>query len=56
MTKDKCDYILRSIVGSEELIERWWNSPNQAFQLQKPKDVDIIKVFNYLLDQMEAPH
>jgi len=46
---------LRALVG-EKAIDAWWNSPNKAFGMQKPIDVPAIEVFNYLLDQMEAPH
>lgn len=53
--KQKSDLILRSLVG-EALMDKWWNSPNKAFGMQKPLDVSETKVFNYLLDQMEAPH
>ena len=53
--KEKSDLILRSLVG-EKGMDAWWNSPNKAFGMQKPIDVPAIEVFNYLLDQMEAPH
>lgn len=53
--KEKSDLILRALVG-EKAMDAWWNSPNKAFGMQKPIDVSATEVFNYLLDQMEAPH
>jgi uncharacterized protein (DUF2384 family) len=53
--------ILKALLGSDELVSRWWNSPNRAFDDQTPDDLwhtnkGRIKVYNYLLDQMEPPH
>ena len=53
--------ILKALLGSDELISRWWNSDNKAFDMEIPADLwhtskGRIKVYNYLLDQMEAPH
>ena len=56
MTREKCNLILKAILGSDESIEKWWNTPNKAFDLQNPNNIDIVKVYNYLLDQMESPH
>jgi hypothetical protein len=39
MTKQELDGLLFAIVGSTTLVKKWWNSPNQAFDLQKPVDV-----------------
>jgi hypothetical protein len=57
----KANEILRSLLGSDELIERWWLSPNKAFDMQLPDEMwhttsGRNKVYSYLLDQMEAPH
>lgn len=53
--------ILKALLGSDELINRWWNSNNKAFDMEIPADLwhtgkGRTKVYNYLLDQMEAPH
>ena len=53
--------ILKALLGSDELVQQWWARPNKAFEMQTPDDLwhtksGQIKVYNYLLDQMEAPH
>ena len=57
----KANEILRSLLGSDVLIERWWLSPNKAFDMQLPDEMwhttsGRNKVYSYLLDQMETPH
>ena len=59
--KQKANTILRALLGSEELIIRWWNSSNKAFDGDLPDELwqtsaGRVKVYNYLLDQMESPH
>ena len=53
--KQKSDLILRALVG-EQHMNIWWNSPNKAFDMQKPIDMPAMEVLNYLLDQMEIPY
>jgi len=53
--------ILKALLGTDELISRWWNSNNKAFDYDIPADLwhtskGRNKVYNYLLDQMEPPH
>lgn len=36
--KSKCNTYLVAMIG-ESLVEKWWQSPNKAFDLQKPVDV-----------------
>ena len=60
-TLAKCNEILKALVGSDELIQQWWISPNRAFDGEIPDDLwntsaGRNKVYNYLLDQMEPPH
>lgn len=31
------DPIILNIVGSDELVERWWVSPNRAFDMETPE-------------------
>lgn len=59
--EEKAHLILKALLGSDEMVARWWASPNKAFDGQIPDDLwhtnsGRIKVYNYLLDQMEAPH
>jgi len=53
--------ILKALLGSDEQVNLWWNSNNKAFDMEIPADLwhtnkGRTKVYNYLLDQMEAPH
>ncbi len=34
--KEKLDVILFSMLGSKELVEKWWVSPNKAFDMHTP--------------------
>jgi hypothetical protein len=50
--------ILRSLFG-EKQIAKWWQSPNKAFNLQKPEDVwqtNSDKIFNYLKLQISKDY
>jgi uncharacterized protein (DUF2384 family) len=58
---EKANMILKALLGSDELVQQWWARPNKAFEMQTPDDLwhtksGQVKVYNYLLDQMEAPH
>lgn len=55
--KETCDKLLASMLGSWELAEQWWNSPNKAFNGEHPIDVfetDKRKVVNYLFHHAYA--
>ena len=59
--EEKANSILRALLGSDELVARWWASPNRAFDMETPDDLwhtnsGRNRVYSYLLDQMEAPH
>ncbi len=58
---EKAYRILKALLGSDELVARWWSTPNKAFDMQLPDDLwqtntGRNRVYSYLLDQMEAPH
>lgn len=38
-TKKQLDDFLYGMLGSDELVSRWWTSPNKAFDDRMPKDV-----------------
>ena len=38
-TKGQLDQMLFAMIGSEELVHKWWVSPNKAFDDRFPKDV-----------------
>ena len=35
----KINQILLSLLGSQELVQRWWASPNKAFDNEIPDDL-----------------
>lgn len=49
ITEEKLKPVLMALLGSEDLIERWWTSPNKAFDNKPPRDVELRKVADYLL-------
>lgn len=44
-----CDEILYSLLGKDELVERWWTIPNKAFNMSTPSEVNIYDVYKYLI-------
>ena len=45
------DYLhnmLLSLLGDPLLVVKWWTTPNSAFDMQCPEDVDETKVKKYL--------
>ena len=55
--KNKLNSILFSLLGSDELVERWWESPNKAFDMMTPDemlDLNPDYVVKYLLDQLSS--
>lgn len=59
--EEKVNKILKGLLGSEELIQRWWNSPNRAFDGEIPDDLwntssGRKQVYTYLLNQLEPPY
>lgn len=39
MTKNRLDLLLFLLLGSTDLVQKWWVSPNKAFDDRMPKDV-----------------
>lgn len=37
------------MLGSDDLVARWWTGDNKGFNNRKPIDVDIDEVFDYLV-------
>lgn len=49
--KNLADYMnsmLLALLGDPQLVAKWWDSPNKAFDMQCPRDVDEQKVRAYL--------
>ncbi len=53
----KLDEVLYAMLGSWELVERWWKSPNKAFDMKQPGEVWCFeeggrdKVYSYIMGQ-----
>lgn len=37
--KSDINSMLKSLLGDDELVERWWVSPNKAFDMETPNVV-----------------
>lgn len=56
--KLKLNKILFALLGSDELVSKWWNSPNKAFDLKTPyemweTDDGKKRVIEYIYQQYE---
>lgn len=52
----RCETLVIAMVG-QELADKWWNSPNKAFDMRTPTDMwveDFRKVHNYLMHHAYA--
>ena len=59
MDTDKYNRILHALLGSQELVQKWWASPNKAFDGMTPiemLDRDKDRVKNYLLGQLSGDY
>ena len=59
MVTDKYDRILYSLLGSDELVQKWWSSSNKAFDEMTPIEMlnrDEARVKNYLLAQLSGEY
>ena len=48
-TKETLNPYILALVGTEELANAWWTSPNRAFNLSAPETVDLELVKDYLM-------
>jgi hypothetical protein len=48
ITTDYINCLIFALVGSTELVNAWWNSPNMAFEGLCPCDAPEDKVIAYL--------
>jgi hypothetical protein len=59
MVTDKYNRILHALLGSNELVQKWWESPNKAFDDMTPSEMldrDKDRVKNYLLAQLNGDY
>lgn len=48
ITLNYLNNMLMALLGSEDLVVNWWESPNRAFGGHCPIDVDLYVVCEYL--------
>ncbi len=60
MKKQSLNEILLGLLGSQELVELWWSTPNKAFDMEIPDDLlhsnrknEVIK---YILAQVSGDY
>jgi len=41
--KTRLDGLLFAMLGDSQLVERWWYSPNKAFDSERPIDVFVLE-------------
>ncbi len=59
VTPDKYNRILYALLGSNELVQKWWASPNKAFDEMTPIEMlnrDEARVKKYLLAQLSGEY
>ena len=59
MVTDKYNRILHALLGSNELVQKWWSSPNREFDDMTPTEMwdrDKNRVKNYLLAQLNGDY
>ena len=49
LTKELLDPYVLALLGSEELVDVWWYSPNKSFLNESPIDADLELVRDYLM-------
>lgn len=54
MEKKSLEALVLALLGNPELADRWWYSPNRAFDMQRPIDVDLRTVRDYLMHHCYA--
>ena len=55
--KNKCDVLLIAMLGTTELVDQWWKSPNKAFNNNTPEVayyVEPKEVLSYLMRMSEG--
>ena len=57
--RTQLNQILFALIGSSELVEQWWDSPNKAFDGENPSNIlaiDPKKVVKYILSQLNSDY
>ena len=59
MENNRLNRLLISLLGKEELVDKWWDSPNLAFESKTPKEMFALqpqRVINYILGQFNGDY
>ena len=59
MDTEQFNRILYALLGSNELVQKWWESPDRAFDEMTPNEMwnrDETRVKNYLLAQLSGEY
>jgi hypothetical protein len=54
--KRRLNIALFAMLGSDNLVKRWWESPNRAFEDKTPNQMceeDEQRVIDYVLDHLQ---
>lgn len=57
MTEYDVDIMLLNLLGSKELVDAWWLSPNKAFGDNEPEFIwhtNPLLVYNYIQQHLQA--
>ena len=55
----RCSKVLMALLGSEELVKQWWDSPNRAFDGETPLktlDSNPESVIRYIISQLSGEY
>ena len=57
--KQRLNVFLFSLLGSHELVDRWWTLPNKHWDMRTPDDVlltDSKSIINYIAAQLNGDY
>ena len=58
-SKHKINIILLSLLGRQELVDKWWCSPNKRWEMKTPEEVfelDPRSVVSYIAGQLNGDY
>jgi hypothetical protein len=47
--KERCEWLVIAMYGREG-AKVWWETPNIAFDMKPPKDIDVRILYDFLMD------
>jgi hypothetical protein len=52
MDKKSLEVLVLSMIGDAELADSWWYTPNKAFDMERPIEVDARIIREYLIREL----